>query len=100
MGRMNIKIGEKYLLTSDTLNVILNEKFIKNDKVTVDYKPVGFYGTVEGALNAIVTKQVLASEVTSINELVSVIEDTKRVISAAVKKAGNEKGALQHGENG
>jgi len=76
---MEIYIGEQYKLTSDQMNVIINEKYEKKNKknevVGYDYKVVGYYSNVTKALVALLHKDLRESEATSIKELHEAIDD-------------------------
>ncbi|QVW28836.1 hypothetical protein [Bacillus phage SWEP1] len=88
---MEIHVGEKYKLTSDPMNVIINEKYEKKNKknevVGYDYKVVGYYSTVTKALIALLHKDLRESESKSVEDLLAAIE-------TAVEKIMNREGEL------
>ncbi|UNA01448.1 hypothetical protein MG295_00031 [Bacillus phage vB_BcgM] len=87
---MEIYIGEKYKLTSDPMNVIINEKYEKKKEGKVvghDYKVVGYYSNVTKALVALLHKDLRESEAKSVEDLIDAIE-------AAVEKILNREGEL------
>ncbi|QFP93404.1 UNVERIFIED_ORG: hypothetical protein Xoosp15_139 [Xanthomonas phage Xoo-sp15] len=87
---MEIFIGEDYKLTSDTNNVIINQKYQKKTKEgeppQFDFKEIGYYANVEQACIGLLNKKLRDSEVTSIKELMILIKDTKLEILAGVNK--------------
>ncbi|AHN66517.1 replication initiation protein [Bacillus phage Bcp1] len=87
---MEIFIGEEYKLTSDTNNVIINQKYQKKVKEGTPpqfgYKEIGYYPNVEKACVGLLDKKLRDSEVTSVKELMILIKDTKLEIMTGVKK--------------
>lgn len=88
---MEIYVGEKYKLTSDPMNVIINEKYEKKNKknevVGYDYKVVGYYANVTKALIALLHKDLRESESKSVEDLLAAID-------TAVEKIMNREGEL------
>ncbi|QDH49728.1 hypothetical protein BEYONPHE_41 [Bacillus phage Beyonphe] len=88
---MEMYIGEKYKLTSDPMNVIINEKYEKKNKegkvLGHGYKVVGYYSTVTKALIALLHKDLRESEAKSVEELLESID-------TAVIKILNREGEL------
>lgn len=89
---MYIPIGKDYVITSDPLNVILNKRYIKKDKDenVVDenaLKAIGFYPNLELACKALLHKEINASEVKTLNSLLSLIVRTEELITQAVEEA-------------
>ncbi|WP_411501402.1 hypothetical protein [Bacillus thuringiensis] len=87
---MEICIGEKYKITSDAYNVIINQKYQKESKegeeIKFDYKTIGFYPNVEKACIALLDKELRESEATAIKDLMLEIKDTKLAIIAGIAK--------------
>ncbi|MEI2465170.1 hypothetical protein [Niallia taxi] len=88
---MEIEIGDKYKLTSDPMNVILEEKYEKKPKDgtlagEVDYKRVGFYKDIPSAALGLFRREVNLSEASTMNELVDLIKLTENNILDAVSK--------------
>lgn len=93
---MEIYIGEKYKLTSDAYNVILNEIVVpkqKKDETDEKFKErtkepkyvaIGYYSTIEKACVGIINKVYKENESTgvimSLMDLLEVIERTKHEI--------------------
>lgn len=81
---MEIYVGEKYKLTSDPMNVIINEKYEKKNKenkvVGYDYKVVGYYSNVTKALVALLHKGLRESEAKSIKELHEAVDEAVMMI--------------------
>ncbi|MFT9495854.1 hypothetical protein [Anaerosolibacter sp.] len=86
---MEIKINSKYKITSDDKNIILQEIKIaqqdtktmkQGDEYTVN---VGWYGTLENAMNGLVNREVRACDAKSFKELKQVIEGLRADIKQA-----------------
>ena len=80
---MNIRIDKDYKLTSDERNVILTKISIgqsgKSKGKEVESN-VGYYGTIEHALNDYLRIKINTSQATSINELKAEIREVKKTI--------------------
>lgn len=80
---MNIRIDNDYKLTSDERNVILTKISIgqsgKSKGKEVESN-VGYYGTIEHALNDYLRIKINTSQATSINELKAEIREVKKTI--------------------
>jgi hypothetical protein len=80
---MNIRIDKDYKLTSDERNVILTKISIgqsgKSKGKEVESN-VGYYGTIEHALNDYLRIKINTSQATSINELKAEIREVKQII--------------------
>lgn len=75
---MKIKIDDKYQITSDSMQYILQEKKqTKKDDVEVkDYEVnLGYYSTITNALQGYKELQIRNSDVTTIDELMKLIKD-------------------------
>ncbi|OOZ76565.1 hypothetical protein BHL35_25410 [Bacillus cereus] len=87
---MNIQIGEKYKITSDTYNVVINQKYQKEAKEgeepKYDYKPIGFYPNLEKACIGLLDKDLRDSEATSIKDLMLEIKNAKLAILSGIVK--------------
>ncbi|AXQ67712.1 hypothetical protein KIOSHI_35 [Bacillus phage Kioshi] len=87
---MEIFIGEEYKLTSDTNNVIINQRYKKKTEEGAPpqfgFKEIGYYANVEKACVGLLDKKLRDSEVTSVKELMILIKDTKLEIMTGVKK--------------
>jgi uncharacterized Rossmann fold enzyme len=89
---MYISIGKDYIITSDPLNIILNKRYVKKDKDEniVDenaLRPIGYYPNLELACKALLNKEINASEVKTLNSLMSLIIRTEELITQAVEEA-------------
>lgn len=85
---MNIKIDNNYSLRSDLRNVILVENKIIQEgenKGNPTETTVGYYGTVEGALNGYLKVKTNLSDATSIKELLDEIKNVKNTIKEVLK---------------
>lgn len=75
---MKIKIDDKYQITSDSMQYILQEKKqSKNDEREVKeyYVNAGYYGTFASALKNYKELQIRNSDVTTIDELMKFIKE-------------------------
>lgn len=76
---MNIKIEGNYYLKSDPRNVILTECKVSETGTEYD-SVIGYYGTVEEALNGYLKFKTNTSEATTLNQLLNEIGETKKII--------------------
>ncbi|PGX99899.1 hypothetical protein COE15_14580 [Bacillus cereus] len=87
---MNIQIGDKYKITSDAYNVVINQKYQKEikegEEPKFDYKAVGFYPNLEKACVGLLDKDLKDSEATSIKDLMLEIKNAKLAILAGIAK--------------
>ncbi|WP_428879804.1 hypothetical protein [Bacillus cereus group sp. BfR-BA-01700] len=87
---MEICIGEKYKITSDAYNVIINQRYQKESKegeeIKFDYKSIGFYPNVEKACIALLDKELRESEAKAIKDLMIEIKNAKLAILAGIEK--------------
>ena len=80
---MNIRIDDDYKLTSDERNIMLTKVQIgqsgKSEGKEVETN-VGYYGSIEHALNDYLRVKINTSAATSINELKAEIKEVKKTI--------------------
>lgn len=85
---MNIRIDNDYKLTSDDRNVILAKVSIgqsgKSEGEEIE-KNIGYYGTIEQALNGYLRIQINTSEAMSISELKAEIREVKKTIERVME---------------
>lgn len=88
---MNIKIGNSYLVTSDSMNVVLNQIYEKKKEGEpsgeFDYKPIGYYSSLSQACNALLERKIRISDAENLSELVKEIHDTKVLITSSIEAA-------------
>lgn len=85
---MFIKIDDKYSITSDARQYILQEgkEVLEGEnKGQVYYNPIGYYGTITAALKGYKELKIRSSNVTTINELMQLIEDLDNKIETLLK---------------
>lgn len=92
---MNIAIGEKYRLTSDKMNVIVNERYEKQvegqPSGEYDFKAVAFTGKLEQACLWIMQREINVADAENLSELVGIIQDAKKRIQDAMNIMTAEK---------
>ena len=83
---MNIKIGDDYLITSDSLNVVVNQRYEKKQDGAgtgeFNYKQLGFFGTLTQACNFILEREIKVSDAENLAELVETIFNIKNQIKS------------------
>lgn len=82
---MNIQIDDKYLITSDRLNVILNERKVhKTGKdAGVEYcEEISYHPNLASALNKYINLVIAESDCETVKELMAKLDDIKDVISS------------------
>lgn len=82
---MKIKIDNKYQVTADSMNYILQEKKTSKDKEKDYVVNAGYYGTITNALKAYKKIQIRNSDVTTINELLKFIKEIDKKIELVLK---------------
>jgi hypothetical protein len=83
-----VYIGEDYKLTTDKLNVIINQKYIKKNKEGNEeeaWKQIGFYPNLEQACTRLLDKEINQAYVKDVKELLATIREAKNEIVKAVK---------------
>lgn len=84
---MNLQIGENYLLTADTYNIILNKRYKKQTKegepAQYGWQQSAFYSNIENAFLGLLEKKIKDSDATTVNELIEEIRLAKSEIAAA-----------------
>ena len=86
---MEIPVG-KYVITSDSLNVTLNEKrkVKEGKKKGEEYlQPIAYYSSVESCLEGIIDHEIIASKSESLEELLREIKKISKFIRSEFKKA-------------
>lgn len=86
---MNIQLTDTYRITSDKLNIILEEKFEKRDgkgknaQLTgeFDYRPIAYFRELEHLANSVVKREIINSDATNLYDIVHKIEDLKEEIA-------------------
>ena len=80
---MNIKINEDYRITSDKMNIILEQKKIieKGDNAgQVRYEQIAFFQNLERLYNHFLKREIFLSDAESFKELISVVERVEKLI--------------------
>lgn len=80
---INIHLDDKYTLTSDSMNYIIEEtKVIQSgDRKGETYKTVyGYYSTIEAALKGFKQLKIRTSDATSIKELLEICKEIDKKI--------------------
>lgn len=99
---LNIRINENYRLTSDSFNIIVEERRMvdptkspnwkkreaegASPELREEWKETSYHNTVEQAMNAIVDQTIRDSDVYSLGELLIEIRQIRREISAVLSK--------------
>lgn len=88
---MRLEIGEKYVITSDPLNVIINLKKEKKDENgdpsgEVYLKPVSFHSNLEMACLKVMDKEITQADSENLSDIVQIIFKAKNEIKAAISK--------------
>lgn len=86
---MHIEV-DKYVITSDPYNIILNEKKTAQKgrtKGEIYLFPIAYYQTVEDCIEGIVDHGIKNSEATSFKELIIEIKKLKKILEKKIKEA-------------
>lgn len=91
---LNISLGD-YRIISDKMNYILNKKveLTKNTRThkigDVIYKPVGFYGTLEGLCKGLLEHRVKGCSVRTLQGIVKILNTSKKELATLIKETEN-----------
>ena len=82
---IEIKVSEEYKLTSDPMNVIVNQRAKdKEGNLTDNYRPLAFCKNLESACVFLLNHNINSSEAKTFKELAEVVEAAKNQIIKAV----------------
>lgn len=87
---MEIQVTENYRITTKPLNVVINKRYEKEDKEgnktgEISYKEDGFYPNLESACVAVLNKEIIDCDVTTVEDLKSFIQKAVMDIRKATK---------------
>jgi hypothetical protein len=91
---LEIPIGKDYVITSDPLSIILNEKRVVQEgenKGREYLTSIGFYNTMDGCLEDLLQLKIRKSEATSLKELINEIGEINKFIREQFRKARGKK---------
>lgn len=81
---MDIRIGDKYAIQSDSYNIVLREKRIKGEDSKNPGKEywidIGYYAKLDQAVEALIDLRVKQSDVNSLLEAIAVMRETREWI--------------------
>lgn len=86
---MNIQLTDTYRITSDKLNIILEEKYEKRDGKgksanftgQFDYKPVGYFRKLNHLADWLVNMEIYEADITELYDVVNTIEKLRNDIA-------------------
>ncbi|UGB31690.1 hypothetical protein [Metabacillus sp. B2-18] len=86
---MNILVGDKYKITSDKLNITVNESYEKlNDEKEptgeIDFKPIGHFGNLVQACNFLLDRDIKIGDAENLSELFKEIHAAKKRICESI----------------
>lgn len=87
---MNIQINEHFKLTSDPLNIVLEQSYQKKREdeyapIEIDWRKIGYYSSFEKACKAILGKTINQSDADTLYELLNEIKKVESEIITAIK---------------
>jgi hypothetical protein len=85
-----LQVTENYRITTKPLNVVIEKRYEKEDKEgkktgEIGYKEDGFYPNLEQACVGILNKEIIGSDVTTVEELKTFIQKAVMDIRKATK---------------
>lgn len=87
---LKLQINDKYLITSDKHNIILNQRKEKGEKSKdageVHFVPVKFVRTLEDALNTLLDLEVNDSDLEGLKELTERLETIRNDIHDSLRR--------------
>lgn len=92
---MNVQLYKNYYLKSEPLNYILYQKRTVEDSKSKNHGSeydvvIGYYTTIEGALNSMCNKEIKSCKCTTITGLVREVNKLQDIIAGLCKKIGAE----------
>lgn len=95
---ISIKIGEKYVITSDNLQFILNQVAVKGDKSNqageTYLKAVGYYYSIDLLVKALMQRELRQSDATSLEQCRQILVTTGAACVRAMQ--GKEQPKAKH----
>lgn len=85
---MKIKLSDDYQLTSDRLQYIIQEKKVVKEGKTQGkeyWDNIGYYSTLQGALDSYVNMRVRISDKNTLTELLAYLKEIKKEVIALVE---------------
>ncbi|OYD24712.1 DUF5405 family protein [Oceanimonas baumannii] len=86
---INIQINEKYIITSDNLQFILNQVAVKGDNSNqageTYLKAVGYYHSIDLLVKALMQRELRQSDATTLQQCQQIIADTAAACLQAFK---------------
>ena len=94
-----MEIGIRYKIESNAKNVILYEK-VKRKRLSTggtyeDWREIGYYATVESALNGLIDQKVRDSELKDLKVVLKEISDLREMVGTALKSSVVRKKAVK-----
>lgn len=94
-GSINIDIDDQYRLTSDKMNIVLEEKYVAKKGVKANqecWKALSFHGTIDGALIKYLKTRTNTSDANTAAQLITEWNKTMRSLRKIMKeyKRSNE----------
>ena len=81
MSKNIIKLSEDYALSADSMNIILHQRKVNRKEGSKNYgkeyySPIGYYGSIDSVLRALINKQIQVNlaEQTSLESLINSVE--------------------------
>lgn len=86
---MFIQLTDTYRITSDKLNIILEEKFEKRDgkgknaQLTgeFDYRPIAYFRELKHLADSLVKREIINSDVTNLYDIVYKVDELRNAIA-------------------
>ncbi len=85
---MNIKIGKKYVITSDAHNIILTQskKRKEGKQKGEEYQEIlGYYSSLESCLQSLLDNEIRESQASSLREVLDKIDEVKKWMEKSLK---------------
>ena len=94
-----MEIGIRYKIESNAKNVILYEKVkckrLSTGETYEDWREIGYYATVESALNGLIDQKVRDSELKDLEVVLKEISDLREMVETALKSSVVRKKAVK-----
>ncbi|WP_026975851.1 hypothetical protein [Alicyclobacillus contaminans] len=87
---MNIPVGHKYRLTSDNLNIVVEQRAdnARKEGAEPGWRPIAYFARMEQAIDFLLERHIKASEAMTLQELANDIHSARTALYEAIRTAG------------
>lgn len=83
---MNIKLNSKYRITSDKLNVIIEQYFVPKEQGEPYWKAISYHPSLDKAIMSLLDLDIRLSCAQSLQEVAECIQETRKALYEAIRQ--------------